>query len=183
MLWYLLMLHHFSPMFHSKKTVEYLCELIKEELPAFPIPLNQFKQLVYACTKDVQLMFNGKFYIQCGGISMGSPLAPLLADTYMYQLETTGLKPIIDKASTYKRYVDDGFATIPRSENPEEILEYINSINEHIKFTMEVEKDNILLYLDVKLMRKDDGTLRLVHPLPKQRTKKPKEKLNHEPNR
>ena len=142
-----------------EKTVEYLCELITEELPTFPIPINQFKQLVYACTKDVQLIFNEKFYTQCGGISMGSPLASLLADTYMYKLETTGLKPIIDKASTYKRYVDDGFATIPKSENPEEILEYINSIDEHIKFTMEVEKDNTLPYLDVKLVRKNDGTL------------------------
>ena len=45
------------------------------------------KELLLLCTKNVHFTFNGQIYIQVDGVAMGSPLAPLLADIFMIELE------------------------------------------------------------------------------------------------
>ena len=56
------------------------------------------------------------------------------------------------------RYVDDVITCIDM-EKITETLQNINSVNESIQFTMEQEENLTLNYLDLKLSRKNDGTL------------------------
>ena len=49
------------------------------------------KELLYLCTKHVNFKFNNEIYIQCDGVAMGSPLAPLVANIFMISLENTTL--------------------------------------------------------------------------------------------
>ena len=44
------------------------------------IPRNVMKELLLLCTKHVHFTFNGDIYIQLDGVTMGSPLEPLLAN-------------------------------------------------------------------------------------------------------
>ena len=46
-----------------------------------------FKKLLRTCSQSV-FLFNGKVYQQIDGLSMGSPLAPLLANWFVSKLET-----------------------------------------------------------------------------------------------
>jgi len=56
----------------------------------------------------------------------------------------------------WKRYVDDIFAKWRRSlDKLNEFLSHLNSLSEHIKFTIEIEKDNQLPFLDVLLTKKN----------------------------
>ena len=48
--------------------------------------------LVLRCTMNVQFQFNNKYYRQIDGVTMGSPLGPLLADVFMAKLENGPLK-------------------------------------------------------------------------------------------
>ena len=58
------------------------------------------------------------------------------------------------------RYVDDTFVIWPHGLNKlNEFLNYINNIHSNIKFTVEIEKDNELPFLDVLVYKKNDGTL------------------------
>ena len=51
------------------------------------ISRNEMKELLLLCTKKVNFIFNGKIYLQVDGVTMGSPLGPVLADIFMTELE------------------------------------------------------------------------------------------------
>ena len=48
---------------------------------------EEMKELLLSCTKNVHLTFNVQTYIEVDGAAMASPLAPLLADIFMIELE------------------------------------------------------------------------------------------------
>ena len=53
------------------------------------------------------------------------------------------------------RYVDDVFAIVKKGTE-QQILAFLNSQNDAIKFTMEVEIDNKISFLDLMLERNDN---------------------------
>lgn len=89
---------------------------------------------------------------------MGSPVSPVLADLVMEVLEQNVLRTLMFKPAFYFRYVDDILFTVP-AQHLNETLTRFNNFNKHIKFTVEVEKENQLAFLDVLLIKKQDGLL------------------------
>ena len=51
------------------------------------IPLVDLCKLISICTKNIQFLFNGRYYHQIDGVAMGGPLGPVLADIFMVHLE------------------------------------------------------------------------------------------------
>ncbi|CAH8869519.1 unnamed protein product [Trichobilharzia szidati] len=80
---------------------------------------------------------------------MGSPLGPLLADCFMSSLENDQLKPIIQSFQMYKSDC-----------NLNNILDVFNGCHPAIKFTLEMENESSMHFLDVNLSRRTDGTLK-----------------------
>ena len=81
--------------------------------------------------------FQGNFYKQLHRAAMGSPCSPVVANIYMEYFEDLALGyelPIPIKE--WKRYVDDVFSIIPKGKR-DIMLNYLNSIDPHIKFTVE----------------------------------------------
>ena len=68
---------------------------------------------------------------------MGSPYSPMVANIYMEYFEELALGPKLPiPIKEWKRYVDDVFSIIPKGSR-ETLLRYLNSIDLHIKFTVE----------------------------------------------
>ena len=81
--------------------------------------------------------FQGNFFKQLHRAAMGFPCSPVVANIYMEYFEDLALgteSPIPIKE--WKRYVDDIFSIIPKGKR-EVMLQYLNSIDPHIKFTVE----------------------------------------------
>ena len=90
---------------------------------------------------------------------MGSPLAPILANTFMGYHEQTWLNEYKGNSpSHFRRYVDDIFAVFSNNDEAENFLSYLNIQHNNIKFTIEVEVDGKLPFLDV-LVSKYTGVL------------------------
>ena len=95
---------------------------------------------------------------------MGSPVAPILAHLYMSELEDNiknfkGKKPLI-----FYRYVDDIFMILHGTQR--EIILFVNFMNklEHsIKFTIEMQTDNKLPFLDVMVERRNSELITYVY--------------------
>ena len=80
---------------------------------------------------------------------MGNNLAPTLAIIYMNEIDRTIIERT-NKSVTLKRFIDDYIALLLSQEMSKEKLLSIanNDVNDAIKFTLEVPKDNQLPFLD-----------------------------------
>ncbi|XP_075157735.1 uncharacterized protein LOC142231002 [Haematobia irritans] len=123
------------------------------------IPRDIFKELALFCIKDSRYFkYEDKTYEQLKGMPMGSPASPIIADIIMEELLDVSLSKI-PKPRIITKYVDDIFAIVKKTD-VESTLDALNSFHSQIQFTMELEKDNKLPYLDCNILR-DDNCLRL----------------------
>ncbi|XP_045470675.1 uncharacterized protein LOC123677962 [Harmonia axyridis] len=101
--------------------------------------------------------FNNLFYVQKSGLAMGSNLSPLLAEVFMSNLESTiSQHPSFSKILFWHRYVDDILALFKGTlDDLNNFLILLNSFNPRIQFTMEVESDNKLPFLDLMIHKSD----------------------------
>ncbi|VDN37846.1 unnamed protein product [Dibothriocephalus latus] len=51
------------------------------------LPMKILRELFIRCTQTVQLLCNGRFCRQIGGVTMGLPLGPFLANIFMGKIE------------------------------------------------------------------------------------------------
>jgi hypothetical protein len=76
---------------------------------------------------------------------MGSPLAPVMVNFYMEHFEQQGISSSTRKTMWWYTYV-----VWPHGKNELcGFLQNLNNINPNIKFTMEVEQNGSLPFLDV----------------------------------
>ena len=115
------------------------------------------KELLLFCTKGVPFSFNGDLYKQIDGVMMGSPLGALFANIFMTELENEIIPKLTDMTN-WTRYVDDTFAFVKLGRE-KEIQETLNSYHHNIKFMYEYEKTNTIPFLDVLILRENDGKL------------------------
>nr|CAH8842106.1 unnamed protein product [Trichobilharzia regenti] len=142
------------------ETVCFICRYIDDNHLDIGIPTTYLKELLLRCTLNVQFTFNDTIYRQKDGIAMGSPLGPLLSDCFVASLERGSLKPSIDNLRLYKRYVDDIFIICDNNNDPNLLLKTFNNCHPAIKFTLEMENESKIPFLDVELTRRADGSLR-----------------------
>ena len=89
---------------------------------------------------------------------MGSPASVVLAEITMQKIEKSILVNTAYHVLSWKRYVDDCFSIV-RNDEINDLLAYINSINENIQFTIEKEENGKLPFLDTTIIRNDNGSL------------------------
>ena len=82
-----------------------------------------FKNILKTCSQSI-FCFNNQVFKQIGRLSMGSPLAPLLANWFVSKLETSLLNKILPKM--YTRYVDDIFTIFSNEKMANEFNQKFN---------------------------------------------------------
>ena len=133
----------------------------------FPVGLGKTIDLIKLCVTNNVFSFNGSYFKQKFGCSMGNPLSPLLANLYMEYFETVLLSPIKPPNMIWYRYVDDIFSYWDEKwGNFDEFLSNLNSLVPSIKFKCEWEKDDCLPFLDVLIMRRNNRYVFTVYRKP-----------------
>ena len=89
--------------------------------------------LELATTKQL----DGNLYEQFDGVTMGSPLCPLMANSFLFsiadRLDEQGLIPCY-----YRWYVDDALVIMPDLKAEEDFLTTLNKPHSDTKFAMEL---------------------------------------------
>ena len=120
---------------------------------------TDMKELLSLATQKSHFLFDGKLYDQIDGVSMGSPLAPLLAEIFLQNFEKKYLSSLENMGIFYwKRYVDDTFVLIDSTSSVKDICNTLSQYHPSIKFTCEEEDryTHKLPFLDVLVQRKPD---------------------------
>ena len=83
---------------------------------------------------------------------MGSPVSAVTANIYMEEFEEQAIANATCKPKIWKRYEDDTFTVLDRN-HVNGFLQHLNSEQPIIRFTMEIEKDNTIPFLDTTVIR------------------------------
>ena len=111
---------------------------------------DEVMQLLKLVLENCVFTFQNKFFKQLHGTTMGSPCSPVVANIYMEYFENMALGPgnSLYQSRTGRGYVDDVFSIIPKG-SWDKMLQYFNSIDPHIKFTIEQpNKEGGISFLD-----------------------------------
>ncbi len=101
--------------------------------------------------------YNKETYKQIHGCAMGSPVSLIVANLCMEEIEELAHKQSTSPPKKWFRFVDDIFSIIKRHALTN-FYNLLNSIDPHIKFTMEQELHEKLLFLDT-IVTPNNGSL------------------------
>ena len=114
--------------------------------------------LVTFCLDNSYFEFNGDFYSQDSGGTMGSPLVVELAEIRVAEVEDTALKTCSDPPNTYRHFVDDGIGDFRDSDHADSFQNHLNSLTDDLTYTIEhPSSDGTLPFMDV-LIHPDKST-------------------------
>ena len=111
-----------------------------------------FRKLLYLCSHGL-FLYKDDLYKQIDGVSMGSPLAPTIANFYLAKLETNLFDTNKDNAcfpKLYLRYVDDVFAVFHDNTNHLLFLKILNHLHPSLKFPIDIFLQTLYLFLMLK---------------------------------
>ena len=119
------------------------------------ITKDYFHDLLTICMSESLVLFDGEYYKPIDGVAMGSPLGPTFANIFLCFYEQIWLEncPVEFKPVVYRRYVDDTFFLFRSYEHIEKFRAYLNCQHPNIKFTSEIEENNCMSFLDIKITR------------------------------
>ena len=89
---------------------------------------SSFYKLLKITMFESFYIFDGKFYEQCDGVAVGSPLGPTLANFFMFHFENIWLEncPSYFKPVVYRRFTDDTFLLFWSKDHVEKFRNYLN---------------------------------------------------------
>ncbi|CAF1378830.1 unnamed protein product [Adineta ricciae] len=97
---------------------------------------------------------------QVDGVAMGNPLAPIIADLWMQKMEDKLNRFRKNRPTVWLRYVDDIFClfTIPETQI-KDFHSRINKWHDKLSFTIELESNNSISFLDVLVTQDEEDKL------------------------
>ncbi|CAF2854046.1 unnamed protein product [Rotaria sp. Silwood2] len=126
------------------------------------VPLNrdQMKILLNLSVTNSPFRFHNKIYKQIDGVAMGNPLAPIIADLWMQKMEEKLNKFRTNRPIVWLRYVDDIFCLFTISETKiKDFHSRINKWHDNLNFTLELESNNSISFLDVCVTQDEEDKL------------------------
>jgi len=113
---------------------------------------TQIADLLNFVLRSTYFQYNGSIYEQNDGAAMGSPVSAVIANLCMEEFEEQAIATATYKPKIWKRYVDDTF-TVLGKDYVDGFLQHVNNQQPTIRFTMEIEKDNTIPFLDTSVSR------------------------------
>ncbi|XP_062556934.1 uncharacterized protein LOC134221765 [Armigeres subalbatus] len=123
------------------------------------IDKTSFIDAVKLVLESTFFVYQGKVYGQTFGVPMGSPLSPVIANVVMEKLEQECRNKLEEEQISlrlYRRYVDDCMC-VAKNEHIQKIVDTFNSFHDRLQFTVEVEMEGKIKFLDMMLERKDNS--------------------------
>lgn len=100
------------------------------------------------------------FYTQSKGNAMGSSISHVVANIFMQHWKNLALNSWHHKPKCWYRLVDDTYIVWPHGLiSLHAFPNHLNSLSSHIQFTMELEEQSSLSFLDIFVSQSPNGPL------------------------
>ena len=110
------------------------------------------KLLLDSCIKTA-FSYDNMIYQQSDGVSMGSYLAPVLANIILTEFEKVVVMPLMKNGilKLYCRYVDD-LLVLFKDDQTDKILKAFNSFHNNLRFSVDKFENEDVHFLDLKII-------------------------------
>ena len=108
------------------------------------------EQMLFLCARNVRFSYNQDIYMQRDSVAMGSHLGPVLAAIFMVKLERSLARKLNVYLNYWRRFADDTI-TITEIRAVEYLLSASKNFPSKINFTLEMEVESKLAFLDILL--------------------------------
>lgn len=119
----------------------------------------EMAMLVEVCLRSTFFSFRGEYYEQSGGVAMGSPSLLLLQTCIWKNLKSYPSTPTTWNKKFGKDLLMIRVVWQHGKEELTRFLNHLNNISKDIQFTMEIEENGWIPFLDILIIRKLDGYL------------------------
>jgi hypothetical protein len=111
-------------------------------------------EMITVCVKNTYFQYGQEFYKQEKEMAMGSPLSSVLCNLFLEDLEEWAISSFRSKPEVFVRYMDDIFFVWQQGEcNISGFHTHLNDQDSNIRFTIELEDNGKIPFLDVLLSR------------------------------
>ena len=147
-----------------EETMNIAVDTIFQSYPSVKFTRKELQKLFKIATSETHFIFNNEIYDQIDGVSMGSPLAPILANLFMGYHENDWIeKTQVAKPVFYKIYVDNIFAVFEPELDEEIFHTYLDTKHKIIKFTYENQIENKFPFLDILISNNENLQTSVFH--------------------
>ena len=119
---------------------------------------DRVANLLRFCLDVTFLACRGEYYQHTFGTAMDSPVSVTAANLVMEDVEKRALSTYPLPLPFWKRYVDDTLTALPL-DKVQQFHQHLNSIETTIQFTVEMESESTLSFLDTRITHHSDGSL------------------------
>ena len=118
----------------------------------FNITKSYLIELLRIATKRQLFQLEGDPYQQVNGVAIVSPLGPLMANTFVCNIEKQ-LETKNKVSEVYKRCIDDTLSVMNDVETTSEFLTTLNNSHPSIDFTIELEENCTLPFQRMEVIK------------------------------
>lgn len=129
------------------------------------IDKKTFLEIIEFLFESSYFKFNNNTYKQLDGTPMGAPFSPIIAAMVMNKITQMVLEKIKFLIPFIFIFVDDTLLAVP-SDMVQYILDLFNSIHASLQFTIEVEQNGRIPFLDLLVIREDNQIVTDIYKKP-----------------
>ena len=122
------------------------------------LSVKEVTELLEFCLSSTILGFRGMVCQQTFGTAIGSPVSVMIANVVMEEMEQRALVTTDMHPRFWKQYGDNMF-TAPLVDGVQRFLDHLNRVEPSIRFTVEVESNRKLPFVDVLLRHDPDSSV------------------------
>ena len=147
-----------------EETINIPTDTIFQNYPNVKFTGKELQKLFKIATSETHFIFNNEMYDQIDCVSVGSLLAPILANLFMGYHEKDWIEKVqVAKPTFYKRYVDDIFAVFESELDAEAVHTCLNTKHRNNKFTYKKQIENKLPFLYILMSNNENLQTSVFH--------------------
>ena len=119
---------------------------------------DSFREMLTVTVTESFTLFDNEYYRQHDGVVMGSPLGATFVNIFLCLHKILWLEKCLPefRPVIYKRYVDDNFLLFHNINQIENFKYYLNLQHANIKFNSDIDMNNSLFFLNIKIVRENN---------------------------
>ena len=147
-----------------KRAIDAISQLLKDDetdlLTRTKLSIADIRKLMELSLGTCYFLWDNKYYLIEDSGPIGLSLMVVMAEGFLQYLENIAIGVAVSKniaPKSFRRYVDDSHARFHNNQQPSEFLEILNQQDEQIEYTMELEVEGELAFLDVNVRNNGSG--------------------------